>query len=320
MTRTARRRWSREFKGEIDGMYLGGDGPVFLHGYDPPAGGKWIDNVIPGKLGAFDRNSGETLWISPCEVGYGRGFGSGLDGEGALVLLGPSIKGHRIVRMSPDSGELLGASEIEAFDRAVVGGDMCVTVTPGRVAGIMTAAMVEVWAYSADGERYHLVARDGDYAFVVYTDVNRKRQGVRRLELESGDNAGTFLEPEYAVIHDLAAGDGVMVVLSGTPRGGNAEALRLEAFSTHSSDPLPLWRHALTADAPGDGPDATIVLDSGKVYIARGAVMQVLDALSGRELGEMTLPGLDEHIAWQVRDGAGVLAEETRASLFELPA
>ena len=59
MTRTARRRWSREFQGEVDGIVLGEAGPVFLHGYDPPAGGKWIDNVIPGKLGAFDRNNGD---------------------------------------------------------------------------------------------------------------------------------------------------------------------------------------------------------------------------------------------------------------------
>jgi hypothetical protein len=34
----------------------------------------------------------------------------------------------------------------------------------------------------------------------------------------------------------------------------------------------------------------------------------------------MTLPGLDERIAWQVSQGAGLLAEETRASVFELPA
>jgi hypothetical protein len=37
-------------------------------------------------------------------------------------------------------------------------------------------------------------------------------------------------------------------------------------------------------------------------------------------LGELTLPGLDERVAWKVSQGAGLLAEETRASVFELPA
>src|SRR5262245_57028900 len=118
MTRTARRRWSREFKSEIDGIVLGESGPVFVHGYDPPAGGKWIDSVIPGKLGAFDRNTGETLWMSPCEVGYGRGFGSGFGVENDVVILGPSLKGHRIARMAGATGELIGAKEIGAFDQA----------------------------------------------------------------------------------------------------------------------------------------------------------------------------------------------------------
>ena len=99
MTRTARRRWSREFPGEIDGIALGESGPVFLHGYDAPAGGKWIDSVIPGKLAAHDRGSGEVLWVSPCEVGYGRGFGCGLGEEDDVVILGPSNQSHRIARM-----------------------------------------------------------------------------------------------------------------------------------------------------------------------------------------------------------------------------
>ena len=51
-----------------------------------------------------------------------------------------------------------------------------------------------------------------------------------------------------------------------------------------------------------------------------GALLEVRDGLSGRSLGEMTLPGLDERIAWGVSQGAGLLAEETRVSVFELPA
>ena len=74
MTRTARRRWTRELENTlVDGIALGANGPVLLHGYEDPVGGKWIDSVIPGKLAALDRTSGSVLWSSPCEVGYGRG-------------------------------------------------------------------------------------------------------------------------------------------------------------------------------------------------------------------------------------------------------
>lgn len=326
MARTAKRRWSREFTGEIDGIALGATGPVFLHGYDPPAGGKWIDNVIPGKLGAFDRNSGEPLWVSPCEVGYGRGFGSGLGDENDVVVLGPSIKGHRIARMARDSGELIGANEIEPFDQAIVAGDMCVTVTPGRVAGIMTTPMIEVWAYSRDGERYHLAGRDGERVFVVYTDSSVKRQGVLCLDVESGDFSSTFLAPELAVVHDFAVGDGVAILLVGNrapgkfTRASSKEELALAAFSSKGPEAVPLWRQTVANESSDELPDVSLSLDSGKVYVARGAMLEVLDALTGRSLGELTLPGLDERIAWQVSQGAGLLAEETRASVFELPA
>ena len=325
MTRTARRRWSREFQGEIDGLALGDTGPVILHGYDPPAGGKWIDNVIPGKLGAYDRGSGELLWLSPCEVGYGRGFGCGLGEEDDVVILGPSIKTHRIARMSLSTGELIGASEIGAFDQGLVFGDMCLTVTPQRVTGILTAAMIEVWSHARDGERYHLAGRIGPHAYVVYTDTARKRQGVLRLDIESGEFVDTFLDPELPVIHDLVCLDDLAVVLSGnrTPtRPGQPsfpEELRLEAFRTRESSGVSLWREVL-ADESDELPDVHVSLDSGKLYLARGAMLEVRDGLSGRMLGELTLPGLDERIAWKVSQGAGLLAEETRASVFELPA
>ena len=77
MTRTARRRFTRELPSVVDGIAFTDTGPVLLHVYDPPAGGMWVDDVIPGKLAALDRHTGETLWLSPCEVGYGRGFGAG---------------------------------------------------------------------------------------------------------------------------------------------------------------------------------------------------------------------------------------------------
>lgn len=321
MTRTARRRWSREFKGEIDGVFVGQTGPVFLHGYDPPVGGKWVDDVIPGKLGAFDRTTGETLWVSPCEVGYGRGFGVGLGGQDDVVVLGPGIQGHRIARMAIATGELLAASEIDPFDMAVVAGDVTVTITPARVTGILTQAMGSVWVYEREGERYHLLARDGERVFVAFTDAAQRRQGVLALDAQAGGRRVLLVAPEYPVIHELQAGDGLLLVLSGRPaaRRGEQELL-LEAFSTRTGEAVRLWREKLVEDSADDLPDVSVSLDSGKLYVANGALLSVRDALSGRPLGEVALPGLDERIAWQISQGAGVLAEETRASVFEIPA
>ncbi len=327
MTRTARRRWVTDFKGEIDGIALGSTGPVFLHGYDPPAGGKWIDNVIPGKLAALDRNTGEVAWISPCEVGYGRGFGSGLGSEDDVVVLGPSLKGHRIARMKLSSGELIGAREIEPFDQAIVRGDMSVTVTPGRVAGIMTSPMIEVWSYARDGERYHILGREDSHVFVVYTNPNLKRQGVVRLDVDSGDFENAFLEPEFPVIHNMVVDTGLVILLIGNRapgayrRPGAAEKLTLVAYSSRERVAGgPLWREEVANESHDELPDVSISLDSGKLYIARGALLEVRDGLTGRSLGDLTMPGLDERIAWHVSQGAGLLAEETRATVFELPA
>ncbi len=324
MTRTARRRWSREFQGEIDGIAFGEGGPVFVHGYDPPAGGKWIDSVIPGKLAAYERTSGEVLWLSPCEVGYGRGFGGGLGDPTEVVLLGPSIAGHRIVRMSAASGELIGMREIPAFDQALVFADVCITVMPRRVSGILTSPMLEVWSESHEGERYHQAARAGTSVFVVYTDTPRRRQGVLRLDVESGERLDTFLDPTYPVIHEIVCGDELLALLVGTRppsvHTSGTSILRLEAFHTRGTEAHLLWSQDLSDESPDDLPDVNISLDSGKLYVARGALLEVRDGLSGRGLGEMTLPGLDERVAWSVSQGAGLLAEETRASVFELPA
>ena len=323
MTRTARRRWSREFPGEIDGIALAEAGPVFLHGYDAPAGGKWIDSVIPGKLAAHDRGSGEVLWVSPCEVGYGRGFGCGLGEEDDVVILGPSNQSHRIARMSLASGELIGASQIGAFDQALVSRDVCLTVTPQRVVGVLTSAMLEAWSYTRDGERYHWVGRVGDRAYVVFTDTKSRRQGVLRLDVESGDYVDTFLDPEFPVIHDLVAGEELVVLLVGNRVPGRPgqqaapEELRLEAHRVGPSGAHPAWREVL-ADESDELPDVSVALNSGKLYLARGALLEVRDGLSGRRLGEVTLPGLDERVAWTVSQGAGLLAEETRATVFEL--
>jgi len=324
---TARRRWSREFDSEIDGLAFGATGPILLHGYDPPAGGKWLDDVIPSKMGAFDRNDGSTLWVSPCEVGYGRGFGAGLGEEEDVVVLGPGNQGHRIVRMSVDSGEQIGAQDIAPFDHALVAGDMCVAVLPNKITGIMTSAMIEVWGFCRDGERYHFVTRDGEAVYVSYTDENSRKQGILSLDSDSGDSTGSLIEPVYGVIHDLVAGEGIVVLLTS---GGMVTddilaeeagaGLMLTAISTRpGADSHTMWRQRLSGENPEDLPDVGISLDSGKLYLSRGATLDVVDAMSGRRLGQRTIPGLDERMNWSVFSGAGLLIEEKRASLFEIP-
>ena len=67
-------------------------------------------------------------------------------------------------------------------------------------------------------------------------------------------------------------------------------------------------------------PRSSIGADSGKLYLVNGALLEVRDALTGRVLGDWAVPGLDERVAWKVSQGAGLLAEETRLSVFELPA
>src|SRR5688572_32186246 len=145
MTRSARRRWSREFASEIDGIAIAASGPVLVHLYDPPAGDRWIDEAIPGKLALLDRASGEAKWTSPCEVGYGRGFGAGLGRKGDAVVLGPSTQGHRIVRMSLETGELLAAGPVPTFDQSLVAPDVCVLCAGNRIAGYDTETLKEIW-------------------------------------------------------------------------------------------------------------------------------------------------------------------------------
>lgn len=340
MTTTARRRWSRELESEIDGIALGPSGPVLLHGYDPPAGGKWIDSVIPGKLAALDRNSGDLLWVGPCEVGYGRGFGAAIGKNDDVWVLGPGTREHRVVRMSLASGELRDAAEIAAFDEAHVDSELGLCSAPSRVFGIGLEALAESWAYSREGERYHLVARVGDRALVVYTDLKRKLQGVLRLDALSGKVDGPLVTPQLQVIRQMACVDEAVVLLgSGIAKmlppdlragfqaevmlhgGGEVDTLSLVALRPDARPgEAPLWHRILSTKPVDDLPEVSICGDSGKVYLMQGAMLEALDGLSGRPLGNWTVPGLDLQIGWQVVDGGGLLAEETRASLFELPA
>ncbi len=341
MTSTAKRRWSRELETEVDGIAFDSTGPVLLHGYDPPAGGKWIDDVIPGKLGAFDRSTGERLWIAPCEVGYGRGFGAGIGQQGQVVVLGPSQGGHRIVRMSVADGELLAATDIQPFDTALVRPDAVVCSNARMVWGLDTIKLSETWSYGREGERYHDVTRLGPNVFVVVSNTDSGKYGVIRLDAKSGAFKGQLVGQTLPVIRGIdATADTVIIVtseldmmleadqrmdfmmrLASHPDEGPRDTLSLVAMAaSDSAGESPLWYSILETKPIDDLPDVSITADSGKLYVERRAHLKALDALTGRELGAWTVPGLDEKIAWTVVDGAGLLAEETRVSVFELPA
>ncbi|MFT5285408.1 MAG: hypothetical protein ACI8TQ_001572 [Planctomycetota bacterium] len=337
MPRTARRRWTRDFDTEVDGIALGAEGPLLVHGYDPPAGGKWMDDAIPGKLAALDRTTGQVLWNSPCEVGYGRGFGAGFGGADDAIVLGPGTQGHRIVRMSLKTGELLAAREILAFDDALVYDDLCFMVSATRVSAVTTSTLAPRWSHAKEGERYHWIAREGDHLFVVYTSKNEGKQGCFTLNAKTGKSQRIFLKPVQNVIHAVHAGSGsVTFLLSDLYSALSENALRnyliqnddadlssggvsaISFASDASPGDDPRWYEKLDV-ADEEFPDVSITHDSGKLYLVSGASIEVRDLLSGKPLGDMTVPGLDERVSWMVGQGAGALAEETRLSIFEIP-
>jgi len=99
------------------------------------------------------------------------------------------------------------------------------------------------------------------------------------------------------------------------------DTLSLLAFPGHHSEGEPaLWWNVLSTGRIEDIPEVSISVDSGKLYLVRGAMLEVCDLLSGRTLGEWTVPGLDEQVCWRVASGAGLLAEEHRLTIYELPA
>jgi hypothetical protein len=339
MTRTARRRWTRELESEVDGIALDANGPALVHVYDPPAGGRWIDSAIPGKLGSLDRATGEVKWFSPCEVGYGRGFGAGFGRDGDVVVLGPSSNGHRAVRMSLESGELIDATSVPAFDEALVFADVSLLISARRVSAIETHSLREMWHYSREGERYHHIARSGDRVYVVSSHESTKKQGVIALDATGGEFAGVVLSPNQPRIHDLAVHGGGIVLLcsdltAALPRETLIEYLTKNPDAADSSGSLallalrpgsvdgdvPLWYESLVESESDEIPEVSISADEGKLYVVRGALLEVRDGLSGRRLDEWAVPGLDERVGWRVSQGAGLLAEETRVSIFELPA
>lgn len=341
MPNTARRRWSREHGSEVDGIAFAHEGPILVHGYEPPPGGKWVDDVIPGKLAALDRGTGEVLWNAPCEVGYGRGFAAGFGALGQAVVLGPSQSGHRAVRMSLETGELMEAGDIPAFDEAIVGSDVSVCVCAPRVFGVDALTLTETWEYRREGERYHDLARTGDRVLVVFSNVNTRKHGVLVLDAETGSFEDMLLTPSLPVVHGIVAHDGTCALLAAEldgvlPAGRQGELA--SAIALHEGGGMrdtlsllgvrvdgtagdePLWFEVLETRKVDELPEMSISGDSGKLYLEQGAWLEARDLVTGRRLGEWTVPGLDEKVGWAVAAGAGLLAEETRVSVFELPA
>jgi len=346
MTSTARRRWCRELDTEVSGIAFGPEGPVLVHGFDPPAGGKWLDDVIPGKLAALDRISGELMWMAPCEVGYGRGFAAGFGALGQALVLGPGTHGHRMVRMSLENGELLEGSDIPSFDESIVARDACHCASAQRVFALDSLTLKETWEYAREGERYHGLARSGNRLYVSFTQVsggagNEDPQGVLILDAETGEYGGQLLRPSLPSIHGICATGGCVILfteqiedvlgaermgeyalaMGNHPGGGNRDTLSMLALGEDApAAGVSQWFRILETAPVGDIPEVSVSSDNGKLYVERGAFLEALDALSGRPLGEWTVPGLDMKISWTVVAGAGLLAEETRVSLFELPA
>ncbi|MEO0652518.1 MAG: hypothetical protein AAFZ65_17730, partial [Planctomycetota bacterium] len=332
MNRSARRRWSTDPECEIDGIVVGPSGPIVLHGYDPPAGGKWVDDVIPGKVLGYDRQSGERLWASPCEVGYGRGFGAGFDSEGALVILGPSQGGHRISRMSASDGVLLGVEAVPEFDEAHVADDLCICVGPTSITGVLTAAMIPAWHFKKAGYRFHRAARAGNRLYVTYSKKQGKTLRLLALDAVEGSFLGEITPPDQKGIIGLcASAEAVAMVVDDLEAAlppeqardfmlrrltqdddasGEGPAAGVLVFD--GADPTRiLWFEDLSGGGDDGFDEPTVRIDSGKLYVARGALLEVRDQLTGRSLGEVVVPGLDEFVAWGISDGAFLMAEET---------
>jgi hypothetical protein len=349
MTRSARRRWAAEIDLQIDGLALTPRGPIFAHVYDPPAGGKWAEDVIPSKLLAFDRTSGERLWAAPCEVGYGRGFGAGLGPDGDLIVVGPTQAGHRAVQVSASTGEQLGGVDVPEFDEAMVEGGSVLIVALTSLTRLDAASFEAKWALQAKDDRFHSSATDGQTLFVAVSTKRNRSQGLRAYTVARGGKSGDILAQGQATILGLGAEDGLVTVLvedlasalpedlsrdyqlaklmsedadgfGGESAGGHSAGV--VAFAWDAAEKRAEAKWFLDLAGPGselEPGDASIRVDSGKLYVAQGAILSVYDLVSGRPLGEVAVPGLDDFVAWDVSDGALLVAEETRLSVYEIP-
>src|SRR6185369_2212943 len=81
------------------------------------------------------------------------------------------------------------------------------------VFSIDTEGLTEGWEHSRGGERYHHLARAGDKLFVVYTHSSTGRQGVMRLDAQTGEVEAEVLAPRQPVIHGITAhADGIVLL------------------------------------------------------------------------------------------------------------
>jgi hypothetical protein len=242
--------------------------------------------------------------------------------------------------MSLENGELVDMGDVSTFDEAIVFPDVCICASKRRIFATGTEKLTERWSYAKKGERYHHIGRLGDRVFVVYTRDVVKKQGVLCLSASKGKAAGHLLGANQSVIHDIAVDDRAVVVLTSDLEAAlpreillerllesrddlepSADRLALLALDpTGSEGDAPLWFDSIDVSSDDEYPEVSISADSGKLYVVRGALLEVRDALTGRTLGDWAIPGLDERVGWMVSQGAGILAEETRVSVFELPA
>jgi hypothetical protein len=246
--------------------------------------------------------------------------------------------------MSLANGELLQVAEIPAFDQAIVTPDLCVLVSARSVFAIDSRTLQHRWTHGNKGERYHRIGRvngaRGDFVYVVTSfNKNDKKQGLVALDAASGKQKELLVQPTQKVIHDLAVdARGVAMLVSDLYSALPRDAL-LKHMAEHPDDDMQspplgilalspetppasahLWHEALEAPNDEELPEVSISTDSGRLYVIRGALLEARDLLTGRKLDQWAVPGLDERVAWRVSQGAGLLAEETRVSIFELPA
>jgi hypothetical protein len=236
----------------------------------------------------------------------------------------------------------LGESAIEPFDEALIRDEISVTITATKVTGISTRDLEKMWSYHRADERYHSVAFCGGKLFVVYSNANTRKYGILALDAEDGSFDSVVIPSKLPIIHGIAGDGSTLIILTSDLMQGLcpsdagrfigelsmmseydvlSDTLSLLAISgSHSEDDPALWWSILATDPVEDIPEVSISADSGKLYQVSGAMLEVRDLLSGRPLGEWTVPGLDEQVCWGVGSGAGLLAEEHRLTIYELPA
>ena len=163
------------------------------------------------------------------------------------------------------------------------------------------------------------------------------------LDAVSGEMVEIVIPPTLHAVHGLAVDGESMTLLTADVAGHlsselaarflvelsgheNAsgdivvDSLTLLGFSLAGGSGSAAWYEILSTGSDRNLPEVSITADCGKLYVVNGALVEVRDLLTGRALDDWTIPGLDEQVGWQVSHGAGLLAEEHRISVFELPA